>query len=821
MPPLLRTLAAQIIALVLGLLLTVQLVSFLVLRDGIDRNAQGTLITELRKGERVWRRLTDDLSRPLGETAARLAGSDALRAALAAADKDGLATAVGAQVPAGSARRVVLLDDTGQPRFTQGTDSAKLLDAWRELAARGPALGMAIVWLDRTPYWVAASALAGPPRTPVQVQGPTQGQTQAQTPAQVLVAEPLPPALLEDARTLTSLTYAVLLRRRGEPWQEAWTTQPPSRRTAAVLQALAPDERIPVAGREWQFQVGEQWLGRAIPMADVAGAGVESAVVILRSMDEAAAPFTRLQITLAALMGLGAVVTVTGGILLARRMTRPLLVLAEAARRLGRGDYERPIAVTATHEVSELAGALEVMRAGIRERDSRITQLAYTDPLTNLPNRQQFLRLVGHRFKPSTQTPGGCALLVLNLDRFRLVNEALGRAFGDRLLREVGKRLSEVRAHGKNEADNDVVARLGADTFAVLLAKSEPEAVQAARQKIERAFERPVRLDEHRIDLSAAIGAAIGPEHGSEADLLVGRAEMAMQLAKREHLGFQVFSSTMDTATPAALSLLGELRQALDKQQLRLFLQPRVNLRSEKVIGAEALLRWQHPRRGLLQPTEFITFAEQTGFVRQLTAWVLDAAACAARDLQDAGLNLRVSLNLSARDLRDDLPARVRDALQQHGLQGNALSLEITETAMMDEPQRALRTLKMLADMGVHLSIDDFGTGFSSLSYLKRLPVHELKIDKSFVMRMEYDLDDAKIVHSTIALAHNLGLGVVAEGVETAAAWKLLAALRCDQAQGFLIAAPMPADEFAGWCRQWRAPDTEDVDLTTDFREMI
>jgi diguanylate cyclase (GGDEF)-like protein len=813
MPPLFRTLAAQIIALVLGLLLTVQLVSFLVLRDGIDHNAQGTLITELRKGERVWRRLADDLSRPLVDAAARLAGSDALRAALATADKDALAAAVGTQVPAGSARRVVLLDGTGQPRFTQGADAARLLDAWRGLAARDPTPGVALAWLDRTPYWLAMSSLAGAPGAASQAQGQPQPQ--------VLVAEPLPPALLEDAQSLTSLTYAVLLRRRGEPWQEAWTTQPPSRRTAAVLQALASDEHIPAAGREWQFQVGEQWLGRAIPLAEASGAGVESAVVILRSMDEAAAPFNRLQITLAALMGLGAVVTVTGSILLARRMTRPLLVLAEAARRLGRGDYERPIAVTATHEVSELASALETMRAGIRERDSRITQLAYTDPLTNLPNRQQFLRLVGHRFKPSTQAPGGCALLLLNLDRFHLVNEALGRAFGDRLLREVGKRLSEVRAHGKNDEDNDVVARLGADTFAVLLAKSEPEAVQAARQKIERAFERPVRLDEHRIDLSAAIGAAIGPEHGSEADLLVGRAEMAMQHAKREHLGFQVFSSAMDTATPAALSLLGELRKALDKQQLRLYLQPRVNLRSEKVIGAEALLRWQHPRRGLLQPAEFITFAEQTGFVRQLTAWVLDATACAARDLQDAGLDLRVSLNLSARDLRDDLPARVRDALQHYELQGSALSLEITETAMMDDPQRALRTLKMLADMGVHLSIDDFGTGFSSLSYLKRLPVHELKIDKSFVMRMEYDLDDAKIVHSTIALAHNLGLGVVAEGVETAAAWKLLAALRCDQAQGFLIAEPMPVDEFAAWYQQWRAPDTEDVDLTTDFREMI
>jgi diguanylate cyclase (GGDEF)-like protein len=808
MPPLLRSLAAQIIALVLGLLLPVQLVSFVVLRGGIDSNAQATIVTELRKGERVWRHLTEELARPLAETAARVAASEAVRTAWDGEDAGALAQAVAATLPAQAqaAWRMVLLDTTGQPRPTGEPQAGRVAEAWRTATAQDPTRRSALMWLDRQPYWVAAAPLTGPARTPA---------------GTVLALRPLPRSLLDDAQALTGLTFQVLTRRHGQPWQEAWSDEPPSRRTAAVVQTLASQEHIPAAGREWPFQVGESWLARATPVALGPAAGTASALVILRSVDEAAAPFARLQLTLAALVALGGVITVTGGMLLARRMTRPLGVLAESARRLGRGDYERPICVVGTREVSELAQALEGMRAGIRERDQRITQLAYTDPLTHLPNRQQFLKLLAHRLKPTMQGPAACAVLMLNLDRFRLVNEALGRPFGDRLLREVGRRLGEIRAQGEAEADNDIVARLGADTFAMLLARPDRPSVLATCLRIQRAFEKPVRLDEHRIDLSTGIGAAIAPGHGSEADLLVGRAETAMLAAKRDHAGYYLFEAAMDTATPAALSLLGELRQAIEKHQLRVYLQPRVDMASQQVIGAEALMRWQHPRRGLLPPGEFIAFAEQTGFVRQLTAWMLVACARAARDLADAGLPLRVGMNLSTRDLRDDLPQRLQETLQEVDLPGSAMGLEITETAMMDDPEQALRALQALAQMGLHLSIDDFGTGYSSLSYLKRLPVHELKIDKSFVMRMEENLDDARIVRSTIELAHNLGLSVVAEGVESTAAWKLLAGLHCDHVQGFLIAEPMPVEEFAAWCRHWRAPSTESVELATEFREML
>jgi EAL domain-containing protein (putative c-di-GMP-specific phosphodiesterase class I) len=271
------------------------------------------------------------------------------------------------------------------------------------------------------------------------------------------------------------------------------------------------------------------------------------------------------------------------------------------------------------------------------------------------------------------------------------------------------------------------------------------------------------------------------------------------------------YTTELDASSQESLTLLSELRQAVDGGELRLFLQPKVDLQSGRVLSAEALVRWQHPTRGLVPPMLFIPFAEQTGFIRTLTAWVVAESARAWRRAADVGLPLRISVNLSTRDLMDpDLPGKMQGWIGSSQVEPKALCLEITESAIMDDPQRALSTLDQLSSMGFKLSIDDFGTGYSSLAYLKRLPVDELKIDRSFVMAMERDLNDAKIVRSTIELAHNLGLTVVAEGVETAKAWKLLAALGCDEGQGYFIGRPMPEAQFVAWLREWSSPDLGD-----------
>ncbi len=357
----------------------------------------------------------------------------------------------------------------------------------------------------------------------------------------------------------------------------------------------------------------------------------------------------------------------------------------------------------------------------------------------------------------------------------------------------------------------DVVARLSGDEFALLLPGSDAQDALLVAERVAEIFQHPLILDDHTVDLAAGFGVACWPTHAGDADTLISRAEVAMYTAKRKTSAALIYDPAIDAGSALTLSLLSELRRALENEELRLFLQPKIALsgpRSGAMVGAEALVRWQHPTRGMVPPMQFIPFAEQTGFVRQLTLWMLEATAQQWPMLRSLGIT-RVSVNLSTRDLLDqELPAKLDRILQCHGMPACTLCLEITESAIMDEPQRAEATLNTLSSSGFKSSIDDFGTGYSSLAYLKRLPVDELKIDKSFVMAMESDEDDAKIVRSTIDLAHGLGLTVVAEGVETAAVLARLAQLDCDEAQGHHMVRPMPAAEMPAFAQRWRNRDT-------------
>jgi EAL domain-containing protein (putative c-di-GMP-specific phosphodiesterase class I) len=349
----------------------------------------------------------------------------------------------------------------------------------------------------------------------------------------------------------------------------------------------------------------------------------------------------------------------------------------------------------------------------------------------------------------------------------------------------------------------DLVARLSGDEFALMLPGADAAKGLTVAERIATVFELPLLLENQTVDISAAFGIACWPAHAGDADALLSRAEVAMYGAKRKTASALVYDPSIDAGSALTLSLLSELRRALELDELRLFLQPKMALGSGSLVGAEALVRWQHPTRGLMPPMLFIPFAEQTGFVRQLTLWIFEATARAWPLMKSLGIR-RVSVNLSARDLMDpEFPVRLDAILARHHLSADAFCLEITESAIMDDPQRAEATLNMLNTAGFKLSIDDFGTGYSSLAYLKRLPVDELKIDKSFVMGMERDVDDEKIVRSTIDLAHNLGLSVVAEGVESAAAWLLLRELGCDEAQGYHMSRPLPLAELAAFAARW------------------
>jgi len=425
----------------------------------------------------------------------------------------------------------------------------------------------------------------------------------------------------------------------------------------------------------------------------------------------------------------------------------------------------------------------------------RLRHQALHDDLTDLPNRALLYDRMEAALTAAERSGEPAALLLVDLDRFKEVNDTLGHDSGDRLLEEVAARLQGVVRRG------DTLARLGGDEFAVLL-RGLPDRGMAAELagRLQDAIARPFLLNGVSAVLDASIGIAHCPEHGTDVHTLVQRADVAMYDAKRSRTSIETYSPDRDPYSSERLQLLGELRAAIGAGELVLHFQPKVDVPTQRVIGVEALVRWQHPVHGLLGPVEFVPLAERTGAIGDLTRWVLDNALAQARAWRDAGLDLTMAVNLAAPNIADaTLPDTVAELLERHGVPGDRLECEISEHTVMADPRRAMAILERLRALGVRLSLDDFGTGHSSLSYLKRLPLDEVKIDRSFVMGMTDDDNDAAIVRTTIDLARNLGLEVVAEGVESEQILRDLSDLSCDVAQGFYLSRPLPAAELDGW----------------------
>jgi diguanylate cyclase (GGDEF)-like protein len=417
------------------------------------------------------------------------------------------------------------------------------------------------------------------------------------------------------------------------------------------------------------------------------------------------------------------------------------------------------------------------------------------DALTNLPNRVLFHDRVTQAIRSAKRENRKLAIMLLDLDHFKEINDTMGHYNGDLLLKQVAVRLDSVRRK------SDTLARLGGDEFAIMLSViiSDEDTAKVA-EKIRSAMRQPFILEGLSIDVQASVGAVVFPTNGENVDTLLQRVDVAMYVAKKHGKGFVVYSPQLDEYSPKRLTLIGELRHALENDELVLHYQPKVDSKSDKIIGAEALVRWNHPIHGLMPPDKFISLAERSGLIRNLTHWVLKNALRQGVSWRDQGLDMEISVNLSARNLLDpDLPDVVAGLMASYDFPPESLMLEITETMIMTDPDKALEVLNRIAQMGVHFSIDDFGTGYSSLSYLKKLPISEIKIDKSFVMEMIDNENDTVIVHATIGLAHNLGLKVVAEGVESREILDKLKALGCDVLQGFYINQPMDAESFTAW----------------------
>jgi diguanylate cyclase (GGDEF)-like protein len=437
----------------------------------------------------------------------------------------------------------------------------------------------------------------------------------------------------------------------------------------------------------------------------------------------------------------------------------------------------------------------EVRRERARAEE-RIRHLAYYDALTDLPNRTLFQNRLEQAVANGLRSKTPLAVLIMDLDGFKEINDTLGHLMGDAVLREIGRRL-QARLR-----DSDTVARLGGDEFAAMLPNVGRAGAELAGRKLVGVVQEPLSIDGLNLDVHGSVGIALFPEHATDAEVLIQRADVAMYVAKENRSGFEVYAPELDRHSPERLALMGDFRHAIARNQLRVHYQPKINLTTMEIFGVEALVRWQHPERGLIMPDRFIPMAEQTGAVRPLTLWVIERTLQQCLEWRREGFELIAAVNLSPRNLQDaELPERVRALLDLLAAPPSMLELEITESVIMADPLRSLQVLTRLSKMGLRLAVDDFGTGYSSFSYLRRLPVHEIKIDKTFIDDMAQHHDEV-IVQSTIELAHNLGLTVVAEGVQDVETLDRLRALGCDTAQGDYLSAPLDGAGVSRWLRE-------------------
>jgi len=468
--------------------------------------------------------------------------------------------------------------------------------------------------------------------------------------------------------------------------------------------------------------------------------------------------------------------------------------LAVAAVRLGAMDY------VLKDRLARLGTAVKnsIEQAELRRRQ-RVAQAALEhhalhDALTDLPNRL----MLREEIQKAIGTNASVVLLLLDIDNFKEVNDSFGHQVGDVLLRQMGARLREAVDGAP------LIARLGGDEFAILLPGANVAVAQRTAHAMLRALEQPFLSDDHALEITASIGIAAFPDHATDAETLLRRADVAMYAAKRTGGTYAVYRQEDDPYDASRLLLRADLRRAIDHQEITLYYQPQVALATGELTGLEALARWRHAERGWIPPTAFIPVAEHMGLIKPLTLYLAELAGRDAMTLSKTGVDLAVAVNVSMRNLLDaHFPEMLEDVVARTGQPAERLKLEITESAVMAEPGRVLDSMKRLRSAGIRFSIDDFGTGYSSLAYLQRLPVEEIKIDRSFVGHMIEETGSTAIVRATIELGGSLGLDVVAEGVEDEPTWQALKRMGCSAAQGYFIGRPMPVGELAGWMRNW------------------
>jgi len=641
--------------------------------------------------------------------------------------------------------------------------------------ARRSGLQMLIVALDGRPFLLVQQEVVDP--TPN---------------ALVVMGLPMDEIFASELRSMSNLEVSFLSVQHGQPG-ELFSTQP-----EAFQASIASDLQAPYINPVAQLNLfhGQRYLSQVLPLGNTAEGG-EVRVLLQSPLDHALESFAPLdrQFLVIALVVL--LVSLAGALFLARRVSRPLNALVQAAERIGAGDYRTPVRVRSHDEFGLLAQAFNAMQTGIAVRERQLAHNALHDPLTGLPNRALAMERLGSAISAGRPV----VLLYLGIENYRVINEGYGPEGVEEMLREASRCLLSTLSA------SDTAARITGSEFLLLLENTEIDRVVALADRLYGLLTEPQRIGGDELRHEVSIGIAAYPADGQQVEELISRAAIARHDAAAFPGYLQIYQQDRDLAHQRQISLIRDLRRAPTEGELYLCYQPKLDLHHGHVSQAEALLRWQHPTLGLVSPAEFIPLAERTGSMGNLTHWVIEEAIRQLAEWEVRGLQVQLSVNISVDDLADDsLALRVTELLARYGVSARQLIFEITESAIMHNPVQALSVLEQLRGCGISLSVDDFGTGYSSLAQLQRLPVQELKIDQSFVRNLDSTSGDGVIVRSTIEMSHNLGLKVVAEGVEFEPSLKLLKLWKCDTAQGYLISRPLNAMAFEMWMRRERMP---------------
>jgi len=774
-----------------AMLVTVQALTAVLVYGVTRQQLIGEGQRQLSAAATAFARKLDDLSESVAANVQVLALDFALRSAIAQRDQATVLSALRNHGRRVGATRMMLVGVDGRIQAdTLASSPAASMFVYRDLLNRAfdrPAA--AIVAWDGHAYWMVAVPVFAPNLVGV-----------------IAAAIPVDDALLARLQTQSTMFSTIELATAAN--NGAWTVVARGSDHVALTAHLAMRGRdlpiqprvIDVDGREYVAQA--VWLNRSQQSAAVAA-------VLGYSVDEGLKPYRSVAQSWAGLLTLGLVVGLIGAWLIARGISRPVEQLAASARRIEAGDYSsgdfgalQPIA--RRDELGQLAATFGNMAQAIREREAHIRHQAGHDQVTGLTNRVAAeiaiqRELIAHPERPA-------ALLMVGLGRVPEIIKTMGHAVSDRLMRDTGERIQRPAAHG-------LVARATDTEFSIFLTASGKSEAIATGFRVLDALAAPYQESDLTLDVAPAVGIALFPAHGAEASTLLRRAEVALIAALGSEDPIVVYDSATDPHRPERLSLMSDLREALDQQQLELHYQPKLNLATGDIASAEGLVRWQHPKLGSIPPDAFIVLAEETGNIRRLTRWALATGIAQAQRWNAHGVGFRVSINVSARDLDDaDLPRRVAELLAIHAVPPECVVLEVTESAVMGKPDAAIDVLGRLADQGIDLAIDDFGVGQSSFAYLRRLPVRELKIDRTFIDHLADAEEDRAIVRSIVDLGHRLGYRVTAEGVDNRNALDYLSAIGCDHAQGYFIAKALPVDAFDRFlsASAWPRPDKID-----------